>query len=69
MSALACIHVTPGPSVREPTGVIEDRWCFKCHARLPHENTVVSDPLPSYYEPILIYACSGCDEDHTRFPS
>jgi hypothetical protein len=65
----AGIHIVPGPSIRESLGAVEDRWCFKCRARLPHENILARNVEPTYYEPILLYICSRCGEDRTRFPA
>lgn len=66
----ACVYLLRGPTHeyhREPIG---DRWCFRCRKRLPHDFVVMGDPpeVMSYYDPSPGYRCSGCGQDHTRFP-
>lgn len=63
---LLCI--IPGPSKelrREPAG---DRWCFACRKRLPHDDVLLGDEGPSYYDPVWVRKCSGCGNDRTTFP-
>jgi hypothetical protein len=63
---LTCI--IPGPTKelrRIPDG---DRWCFGCRARLPHDDVLLGDDEPSYYEPVWVCECSRCHKDRTRFP-
>lgn len=66
MGELLCI--IPGPTEelrRESAGV---RWCFGCRAHLEHEDVLLSDPLPTYYEPVWVRRCSRCHKDRTAFP-
>ena len=67
----APIHLCPGPSIVIKTEDAGERWCFQCRKRLPHTWVLLDDPperQPSYYEPVWVCRCSGCGEDHTRFP-
>lgn len=64
--ALLCI--IPGPTkvvARQDAG---ERWCFGCRKRLPHEDVLLDDEEPSYYEPVWVRRCSGCGKDRTAFP-
>lgn len=64
------IHVHRGPQMREhhrePNA--EHRWCFKCRKKLPHEKILMVPVGPGYHGPHWRVECSGCGEDHTRFP-
>jgi hypothetical protein len=60
--------IIPGPTVevrREPAG---DLWCFGCRNRLPHEDVLMRDAEPSYYDPSWHRECSRCHKDRTWFP-
>lgn len=64
-----CVNITRGPDTelrRESAG---ERWCFGCRARLPHDDVLMGDSEPSYYEPVWIRKCSRCGKDRTSFPS
>lgn len=60
--------IIPGPTIelsRRPAGL---RWCFGCRARLAHEDVLLGDATPSYYEPVWVRKCSRCGKDRTEFP-
>ncbi len=67
------LHICYGPPMverkRESWGV---HWCFRCRAHLAHDAVLmVQDPEtdPSYWgDPYWKVECSGCGEDHVRFP-
>jgi hypothetical protein len=61
------VHITPGPSERTVTDRLEEKWCFGCKRRGLHRLVVLSDPFPSYYEPVAVWECPTCGRDRTDF--
>lgn len=48
----------------------EDRWCFKCRRRLPHDAVlfVADDGEDDWYGPQWEVQCHGCGGDFVHFP-
>jgi hypothetical protein len=68
MAECELVCVIPGPTkelARQPAGV---RWCFGCRKHLPHDDVIVGDEGPSWYDPVLVRQCSRCGQDRTTFP-
>ena len=62
---IACI--IPGPSERTVTSRTAEKWCFGCKRRGLHTLVMLSDPFPSYYEPVGVWECPTCGKDRTSF--
>lgn len=61
--------VIPGPTKVLKTESAGVRWCFGCRAHLPHDDVLLCDEQPSYYDPVWVRRCSRCGDDRTHFPS
>lgn len=66
MGELVCI--IPGPKKELARRSAGERWCFGCRRRLPHDDVLLGDEEPSYYDPVWVRTCSGCGQDRTAFP-
>lgn len=58
----------PGPTkvlLRQDAGVY---WCFGCRKHLRHEDVLLGDEEPSYYDPVWVRKCTSCGQDRTAFP-
>jgi hypothetical protein len=64
---VSILCIIPGPTKELKRIQGGDCWCFGCRKRLPHEQVLLGDELPSYYEPVWVYRCSQCGKDRTRF--
>jgi hypothetical protein len=66
------IHIVPGPTVEIRRERGEPRWCFGCRKRLAGDWVLLDDPperQPSYYDPVWVWRCDGCNRDRSRFPA
>lgn len=60
---MTVLCIIPGPTEVVGEERQEPIWCFGCRKRLPGTHVLLTDPFPSYYDPVWAYRCDGCRHD------